>query len=81
MAITIETVDVWRSYGCDTDYSVSLCDGGGEIRCIGGDDDIDAAWALACETADDLGVPARIIAEGTEQVTRTYTPTERRMKA
>lgn len=68
------TIDVWRSYHCDTDYSVSLCEAdGSEIRCLGGDDDREQAWLDACEHADEHGVPARDLgADG--QATRTYQP-------
>ena len=67
------SVEVWRSYHADTDYSVSLCDSGGEIRCVGGADDLEEAWQLATETADDEGIPAQIVRESGE-VTRTYRP-------
>jgi hypothetical protein len=72
---TIETVDCWRSYHCDTRYSVSLCDDeGGEIRCVGGADDIDEAWALAVDEAREHGVPARLMPHESGEVTRTWEP-------
>jgi len=73
MSRIADTVDVWRSYGCETDYSVSLCDADGEIRCVGGADDLGEAWDLATETADDEGIPAQIVSES-GGVTRTYAP-------
>lgn len=67
------SVDVWRSYDCATDYSVSVCDDDGEIRCVGGSNDVDEAYALACETADELGVPAQEVYPSGE-VKRRYVP-------
>jgi hypothetical protein len=69
------SVVVWRSYHCRTDYSVSICgEDGSEITCVGGSDDVDEAYTLACETADGLGIPAREVYESGE-VKRSYTPT------
>jgi hypothetical protein len=72
----VDAIVVWRSYHCDTLYSVSLCDDeGGEIVCVGGDDDEDEAWRQACAEADVRGVPARQEYESGE-VWRAYTPGE-----
>jgi hypothetical protein len=70
-----ETIDVWYSPGCDTSYSISLCDEyGDEICCIGGDDDIEEAWTMACDAAETYGVPARLMPDETGRVTRTWMP-------
>lgn len=67
-------VDVWRDYAGDTDdYSVSLADDDGEIRCVGSGDHAEA-WQIACEYADDLGIPARDLCAGTDEVVDTYVP-------
>jgi heptaprenylglyceryl phosphate synthase len=71
---TPETVDAWRSYHCATDYSVSICDSDGEIICVGGADDADEAFVLACSHADELGVPAQLIPSESGEVTRKYVP-------
>ena len=67
------TVDVWRSYHCRTDWSVSTCDDEGEIRCIGGGEE-EESWDIAREAADDLGIPARLIRSESGEVVRTYVP-------
>jgi len=72
--ITPTSIDVWRSYHCDTDYSISLCDDEGEIRCLGGDDCEDAAWDQACELADEYGVPARLLIGETQEAKAEYHP-------
>jgi hypothetical protein len=69
------SIDVWRSYHCDTPYSVSLCDDDGEIECLGGGDE-DDAWALACEEADKRGLPARLLIGETQNARREYVPPE-----
>ncbi len=71
---TIATVDAWYSPGCDTAYSVSLCDeDGDEISCIGGADDEDEAWDMAVEAAAEAGVTARLMPTESGEVTRETT--------
>ena len=74
MTRTIETVDAWLSRDCETRYSVSLSDEDGEIRCVGGSDDIGEAWQLACAEAEKHGVPARLMPYESGEVTREWTP-------
>jgi len=70
------SIEVWWSPGCDSAYSISLCDEAREeIRCLGGDDDEDSAWRQACEHADAMGLPARLVGE-TSEVEREYGPTD-----
>jgi hypothetical protein len=64
---------VWRSYHCETKWSISECDAEGEIRCIGGDDDMEDAWATACEHAEEIGVPCLLMHESGEEI-RRYAP-------
>ena len=72
---TVTTVDAWLSPGCNTVYSVSLCNSDGEeIRCIGGANSADDAWEMACDEAEDQGVPARLIPREDGVVTREWTP-------
>lgn len=69
----IASVDAWYSPHCDTTYSVSLWgDNDEEIKCIGGADDIEEAWAMAVEEAETRGVPARLIPYESGEVTREY---------
>jgi hypothetical protein len=71
---TATSVDAWRSRDCDTDYSVSVCDEDGEIQCVGGSDDMDEAFVLACSEAEARGIPARLIPTESGEVTREWTP-------
>lgn len=71
---TAETVDAWYSPGCDTRYSVSLCDEDGEITCIGGSDDIEEAWEMAVEYSDERGIEARLMPTESGEVTRRHEP-------
>lgn len=71
---TIETVDAWRSPGCDTRYSVSLSDEDGEIRCVGGSNSKEAAWKMALKHAKEHGVPARLMPTESGEVTREERP-------
>jgi hypothetical protein len=79
---TITAVHSWRDdaaardRGVDDYYSVSLVDeDGGEIRCIGGDESLAAAWEIATEAADKHGVEAVEFASPSEgEVTDRYTP-------
>jgi hypothetical protein len=50
------TIEVWESPDCATEYSVSLCEDGEEIRCLGGEEDMRLAVDLAKERAEQLGV-------------------------
>lgn len=68
------SVDVWLSPGCDTEYSISLCDDDGEIECLGGDDDADEAFEQAYSLADEYGLPAQLIPYESGEVTRSYEP-------
>ena len=69
------SVDVWAAPGCDTRWSVSEINSDGEeIVCIGGDDTLSEAWAMACERAEELGVPARIVQGDTNEVIREWSP-------
>lgn len=70
----IESVDAWLSPGCDTAYSVSLCNIHGEVECIGGADDLEEAWEMATDAAEDYAVPARLQPYGDGRVTRQWTP-------
>lgn len=74
--MTPATVDVWYSPECETRFSVSLCDSdGAEIRCLGGDDDMDAAWARAIDAAREYGIPARLSRPNrTGEIVREWQP-------
>lgn len=65
------SIDVWESPDCATAWSVSLSDEDGEIRCLGGDDDRDAAYAMACGAAEKHSLPARLLG-ASGQVSREY---------
>ena len=67
------SVDVWYQYDGVDQYVVSLSDEDGEIRCLGGDADLAEAWTLACQAADDYGVPAHEL-DRAGQVVDTYQP-------
>lgn len=56
-----ETVDCWPSpEGSWTQWSVSECDEGGEITCIGGENSLRKSWAMAKRRARELGIPAQL---------------------
>lgn len=73
----VESVHVWLSPNCDTEYSISFCDKNGEeIECIGGGNDVEAAWLVACDEAESLGVPALLSPYESGEVTRTWNDVE-----
>lgn len=73
MIRTPTSVDVWPAPHCNTRYSISLGDDDGEIRCLGGSNNLEDAWEDACEAAREHGVPARILTAG-DCVMREWSP-------
>lgn len=65
----VATVDAWPSPHCTTRYSVSECDSDGdEIRCSDGARTAAAAFEIARDLAESLGVPARLLDSGNRVV-------------
>ncbi|HTP97947.1 MAG TPA: hypothetical protein VMN56_01395 [Casimicrobiaceae bacterium] len=73
----IVAIHVWRSYHCATDYSISLVDSeGGEVECLGGDNDVDDACTYACEVADARRLPVMLMPDESGRITWEYRPDE-----
>jgi hypothetical protein len=69
-----ESIDAWRSYHCETKWSISLCDeDGSEIKCLGGADDADEAFAAAVDLMEThyLDLPVRLLSDSGE-IVREY---------